>query len=428
VVATVRTSLDNSNWVLRGAGQQAYNFNPTFTCRYIYINIDAAQSDTITFYEAYFYGLSTSSIITQALNFGFIPANLGNIAAQLTLPTGTAATLQTRTSVDGLTWDSWLDAGLVGENNGIINSTARQYLEWKAILNSDVLAASTPTLHQGYVGASWRSVIHDLGAAPASWGKFEAIYSPNGQTITFWMRSAATSGGIAAATWYQQTPGLTVASVTLNQYIQVEIRFNTTDYTQIPLMNSFQINYYTATNLLSPCSAVWKKDYWLNVVDAGQTVNNIVWVYNLAGFWLKRTNKKNNVYFIDEDKLLSGTSSSDGFVRENDAGTKDDTTDIDSWFETPKMRIESFVKMFRKYRLTHKSGASWTFSYKIDDGAYTDVTITAVTYAETINKIFAGITSGKYIQLKFRQSAEDGNWEIHALELFYQNWRELSYE
>lgn len=428
-------STDGEAWTTLGYLWTGSSFRTWFTvnaaARYIRFYVDGGGEYRSLFVNTCSAFVSTSgSIETQTLDYGFTPNAYGNLSAEVTASGNATMTFQTSSSADGIAWDSWVNIGSAGENNGAINSTPQRYLKCKAILTLSAATVSNflgPILHQLYTGASYRSTIKDLGAAPASWGKFDAGYTLNSQTLTFWMRSATTSGGVASATWYQQTPGNTITSVGLNQYIQIEVRFNTTLYSQIPVLDSFQIAWYTGTSLLSPCAAVWKKEYWLNIVDTGQSVNNLVYKYNIVNYWLTRTNKYNNVFFIDEDKLLGGTSESDGYVREHDIGAKDDTTNIDSWFELPKLEIARYEKIFREVKLTHKSDAAWTFSYKIDDGAYTDITISAAAYATTVRKMFSGIKAGRFIQFKLRQNAEDANWQIHAIELMYQIWRELNY-
>ena len=371
------------------------------------------------------YYRSTGNIATQTLDFGFTPNSFGNLAAEITVPANTGITFQTRSSANGTSWDSWTNIGSAGENNGVINSTVRRYLQWKAILTTTDSGA-TPILHQGYVGVEYWSVEKDLGVTPDSWGKFDSAYVADGQTITWWMRSAATQGGLAAATWYQQTPGNIVSTVTLNQWVQYSVRINSVLYSGTPIVGSVQINYYTGPNLVAPCAAVWGDLYKLNVTAVGSSENDIVFQYNKEGYWLpKRTNKHNNIYFIDQDNLVSGTSESDGFVRLNEIGTQDDTTDIDSWFETKKFELVPMVKLLRRYLVSSKSDADWTLSYSLDDAAYVDVTIDLQSVVKTVNKVFAGVVRGRYVKFKIRQNSEDANWELHKLDVMWKPVREL---
>lgn len=381
----------------------------------------------VEIYSPYY---DNGNIITQSLDFGFTPADLGNLAAEITVPAGTTLTFQTRTSADNVDWsDAFQNIGSAGENGGAINSTERRYLQWKAILTTDAYSRFTPTLSQGYIGAIFQSPTKDLGAAPASWGKFESAYTTQGQTIEWWMRSADTEGALAAATWYQQTPGSTVSTVALKRWIQYSVRFNSVLYTGVPVVDSVQINYYTGTALLSPCAVVWRDSYKLNVVAVGGSINDTVYQYNKNGYWLPpRTNKNNNIYFINEDNLVSGTSESDGFVRLNEIGTQDDTTDIDSWFETKNFELIPMTKLFRRLFVSSVSDNDWTLSYSIDGGAYTDITVSLQSLVKTVPKILAGIVRGEFIKFKVRQNSEDVNWEFHKIDVFWKPLRELNLE
>lgn len=377
----------------------------------------------VEIYEPY---VLSGNIITQSLDFGFTPVSLGNLAAEIFLPSGTGITFQTRTSADDIDWsDAWQDIGAAGENNGAINSTARRYIQWKALFTSD--GGETPILYQGYVGVEYWSAVKDLGAAPVSWGKFESAYTLDEQTVTWWMRSGTSEANCLAASWVQQTPGNIIAGITVYRYIQWSVRMNSVLYSGQPKIDSVQVNYYTGTALLSPCSVVWKDNYKLNVVAVGSSINDIVYNYNKEGYWLPpRTNKNNNIYFIDEDKLVSGTSESDGFVRLNDTGTLDDTTGIYSWFKTKKFELIEMTKIFRRFIISSRSSELWTFSYSINDGDYTNVTINSQSTVTAIEKVFNGIARGEYIKFKINLALEDATWEFHKAKIIWKPLRRLN--
>jgi hypothetical protein len=234
------------------------------------------------------------------------------------------------------------------------------------------------------------------------------------------MRSATTSGGIAAATWYQQTPGAPVTgTVTLNQYAQVEIRFDTSDGTEIPITESFKVTWYTGAQLLKPCAYIFNREYCLNLADVGQAVNNIVWRYNVpAQFFLPRTGRGNNVYFIDEGILLSGTSASDGYVRKNEIGATDDGTDISHWFITKNVYQNGYENVIKRYKTMYTADQPWTLSYSTDGGTtWTDLTIPASGIARSLDRSIPGLALAEFAMLKCSQSVSDTNWSIEQIGL-----------
>jgi len=319
-------STDDISWnslsfSLTGGTQSYGNYvailTEPFTARYLKITGEN-RIYTVTVKEAY---SDTGSITTQTLDFGFTPSSLGNLVVNETINKFyNDISYQTRTSSDCVSWDSYVDLG----GDGVINSDANRYLQWKATLNSYYRRMVTPVLEDGYVGAEWVSLSKDLGVAPQSWGNYGASYELNNQTVLFWMRSAATEGGLASATWHQQFPGTVISNVTLNRWIEIRCTINTSLYSEFPVVYSIQIDYSLGENLSAPCAVVWKDNYWVNVAGSGSDINNIVYKYNKDNYWLVNTNKNNNIYMIDQNYLLSGTSESDGYLRYNDMGLFED--------------------------------------------------------------------------------------------------------
>jgi hypothetical protein len=404
-----------------------YDFNGlvSFTSRYytmfrIVPNLSFASP--IFIYKFALNRFINGSLITSAGVSTVTPISMGNLIASCDIPAGTTLTFKTRTSPDNATWTSFVDIGSAGINGGVINSPADKYIQVQANFTTDIQASLTPTLYNFYIGSTYRSAIKDLTATPTLWGKFSSDIIIGSET-TFWMRSASSSGGIAAATWYQQIPGDNIVSVALNRYIQWEVRFNTTNYSNIPILSNVTINYYLTAALNNPCAYVWKNEYVLNVAASGQTVNSVAYRYNKLNYWLIRTNKHNNVYFIDEDKLISGTSDSDGFVRLNETGSQDDTTNIDSWFTTKKIQIENILAVYRKYVVESQSDQVWTFSYSIDNATFVDLVISSASTIDKILKTIPGLVIGNAIQLKCRQALQDANWKINAIEVHYEKGR-----
>ena len=478
------------------------------------------QTTTTTVYTNQIY--SNGTFVTQTLDYGFTPIDLGHLCANYTANNGTSISFATRTSADGSTWDSWvavnngdsigstprryiqvqanffgtqnqyspilnsifisapfiskvIDYGFTpdtfgtfltafsreiapdysllytrssADNNtwsswelvssGTIASTPARYFQWQIIMAPEQGGLNSPILTAVYFASQWRSAIENLGAAPAVWGNFDASYLLNGQTITWWLRSASSSGGITSATFVQQTPGTPVTGVTLNQYIQVEVRITSTDPTELPIMEGFKVTTYTSTPILKPCAYVFNKEYGLNVADEGQSINNIVWRYivhrqylssnfvNTTGFFLKRTNKYNNFYVVDEQDLWSGTSQSDGYVRINETGYDDDGVAIDSWFITKNAEQGVYENIFKRYVVGYKSDQSWTFSYSTDNGkTWTDITIPVSSNNQTLIKTLSGLVLGHFIQLKCEQALTDANWQVSEIGYEYDQGYEI---
>ena len=341
------------------------------------------------------------------------------IAHLLSNKTGTVA-IYTKTSDTDLSEASWIDTPDWTEVVGnVFASTPKHYLriKWSKAEGATITGIT--------VSSEYVSEKKDLGVTPAGWGKYDSAYTLNGQTITHWFRSAATAEALDSATWYAQTPGSIITGAALNPHIQFMLRFDTNTYTQQPSVESVNISYYVGSNLGQPCSAVWKNNYWLNVADPGSSINNLVYKYNTGGYWLKRTNKNNNVYFASAGDLLSGTSESDGYLRYNDLGTKDDNSEIVSYFVTKNFELVSMIKLFRAMYVTSKSNAAWTLSYSVDGGTYIDVTMALQSLVKTVRKVFTDIVRGRFIKFKITSSVEDAAFAFGGLQVEWKPIRQL---
>jgi hypothetical protein len=362
-------------------------------------------------------------VISKTIDYRSTPITFGNIAGNIT---GNIV-FQTKSSGTDLSENDW--ENLSGwsaniANNGAIPSTLNRYLRVKVIPN---ITSASNILNETYVGAEWLSRKKDLTVTPTAWGKFESINILNGQTATYWMRTATTEVGLDGASWVQQYIDTDITT-TLNRWIQLEIRFNSTDYSQIPIVYNTKVNYYVGTSLGSPCSVVWKDEYWLNISNGSESYNNQVYKYHKNGFWLVRTNKHNNIYFIDGISLLSGTSINQEVIKYNDIGDVDGDIDIDSWFETKNYELTGIINLFRKIYITSKSDENWMLSYSIDNGVYTDVTINSQTDIDTVLKTLTGIVRGQFIKFKIRQNVEDPNFQFHRLQVLWKSLREINSE
>lgn len=420
---STRTSADGTNWDAYVAVNSGAAITSTAK-RYIQIKVDFFG--TAGLYTPVLQSIAISApFMSEILDYGITPASFGNFAPSVLTPSDSTITYATRSSADGTTWEAWVAVVAAAA----ITSTANRYFQWYALISPSTDGVYAAQINDVFIGGQWRSAIENFGATPTAWGSLDTTYVLNSQTVTWWMRSAATSGGIAAATWYQQTSGFPVtATVTLAQYAQVEIRLNTTLATQIPIMESFRVIWYTGAKLLKPCAYILNKEYCLNVADVGQSVNNLLWRYNPSlGYFLPRTNKYNNVYFIDEGVLISGTSSSDGYTRLNEIGHTDDGVAIDCWFITKNVEQGSFYNLFKMYFVNYKADQSWTLSYSTDNGnTWTDLTIPASGVTQNLRKTLTGLVYAHFMMMKCRQALSDANWQVGQMGMEFEPGYEKS--
>ena len=425
------TSSDNSNWDNWVSVSYVGQITSTLK-RYIRVRVTFASStgvstmilNTITLGAPY---------ISKILDYGSTPISFGNFCPDINL-NGGSILFYTRSSAnsDMSSPTAWTAI----QYNDLISITLHRYFQWMALINPKSDGTNAPQINGVYIAAQWDSAVFDIGSAPAAtwtWGNLSAVSELHGQTLTYWMRSGTTSGsevgtGVLVATWVQQTPGTPVTGLTLSRYMQLEVRLNTTDATQIPAQEGFNVVWYNLTPIVKPCAYVFNKEYGLNLAGVGSSINNILWKYvvqrqalsstfvNTTGFFLYRTNKYNNIYFVDERILLSGTSQSDGFTRLNETGNDDDGVPIDSWFLTKNVEQGIYKNMFRTFIVSYRSDQPWAVQLIFDTQTVT-VVIPSAPVATTLRKTLPGLVLGHFVQLMCEQVQTDANWQVSEMAL-----------
>ena len=382
--------------------------------RYRYNSYIGGVLSTIRTYEIF--GYSQYSDVSDVIDYGFVPTYLGRFASSSPIY------YQIQTSSDNNTWSSF-SANTASNSGDIPNPpTPARYVRYKILIDRVSIFSLTYII----VGGIWRSDTIDLGETPLSWGYINSEMSLASESIRVFIRTSAATP-ITTGTFVEQINGTSINGVTVNRYVQLEIWVLTDTAGNFPNLSSVSIKY-RASSLIKPCAYATKNEYGLNVADAGQTINNIVYKYNKQGYWLLRTNKHNNVYFVDEGYLLSGTSDSDGFVRINESGNLDDTTVITLILITKNMSMERFVDYFRKYVIEYMSDQSWTFSYRINAGTWIDITIESAAVMTKIIRSLPGGTMGNFIQLKATSALTDANWKLGSMGVEEVQGREIRSE
>jgi hypothetical protein len=198
------------------------------------------------------------------------------------IPLGTSATITVATSTDDLTYSSY---GPVG------SATVLRYVKVKVVLVATTDDSSTPSV--SLLTFSWNlqgtftSSAIDLGQVPSGWGLFQDVSAQNGGTLTFYMRSAASSGALSAATYYVVSNGnFPDPNIVPLQFTQWKIIF-VSQPNAVPTVDSVTVNWFLGNNQspIRVASLFFNKTYYLSAAENGQTVNNVVIVWDFEGNW-----------------------------------------------------------------------------------------------------------------------------------------------
>lgn len=206
-----------------------------------------------------------------------------------TIPAGTSVTITIATSA--LTGGPWGGTGNADGQFGPFGShIVRQFVRIRAVLTTDGTNATSPTVAsivlKWTISAKYTSTIIDTGVnPPAGWDLFLSDFTTNGGTVSFEMRSATTSGGIPAATFYSVTPGEFPTVVAPNQFTQWRVTIVSSDE-DVPEVDSVTVQWFTSTvNSIRPASIFTDGRYYVSLASLGSLVNDIILQIDIDGKW-----------------------------------------------------------------------------------------------------------------------------------------------
>lgn len=392
---------------------------------FVYFFPGAAQSQSVTEVQVFTTTYdATGKFTSKTLDLGITPLSLGTFNATETLNGETTAYF-TQSSADGVSWD----AEIAVANGGAIASTPRRYLRWGVNFTSDGL--NTPQIDAVYLPSVYLSAIHNTGGGIFAWGPFESDYSVLGQTISFYYRTATTSGGISGTSWNLIVPGGVISDSVLRQYIQFKIEISGGLSTNLPVVDSITINWVTGiatqpSTLQNVASAYWRNRYWLSAAGPGATSNDTILVRGKKTFqspWmLKDWPILSYTRFFDS---LYGGSSVDGSIYLLDSGYSKAGSAMDSYFETGDFVFGGFTANFLEMIIEVERMGSWNLlvGVSFDNGnSWTDypVDLTLKTFDNNyIKRINLNYTTTR-IRFRFRTNGVDTPFQVHRCVVFYK--------
>jgi hypothetical protein len=242
-------------------------------------------------------------------------------------------------------------------NNGLVSATVSSIvLKWT-------------------VTASLESVVIDTGVnPPAGWDVFLAQYTTNGGTVTFQMKSAATSGALPAAVYSTILPS-DFPALTAAQFAQWKVTIVSSD-NQVPIVDSATVQWLLSSGTsIRPASIFADSRYYVALAPVGQTQNTLMLELDLKGKWRRHggVNISTMSFFYNSPYIgLSGSGQIrkflDGFT---DAGAPIvfDVRTKSFDFSTKYKDIAEKHKIVGEIIVHAKNtGAALQFMYSTDEG------------------------------------------------------------
>jgi hypothetical protein len=296
-----------------------------------------------------------------------------------TTPSGTSVVMYIATSANIA--GPWTGSGNADGQFGSYGShIVRRYVRVRLVLTTDASNENTPVVSslvfKWTISAKYVSTIIDTGVnPPAGWDLFLADYETNGGSVSFEMRSATTSGGIAGATFYAVLPGEFPTGVSPNQFTQWRVTL-VADDEDVPQVDSVTIQWFISlVASIRPASIFVDGRYYVALAELGDATNTVLLQIDLNGKWRRMTGLAINTFSYFFNRPYFGLSTS-GQIRRFLDGITDAGTNISfDWrtkatdFSTKYQDNVSKVKVVGEVILNGvNTGAAFQLYYSIDGG------------------------------------------------------------
>lgn len=268
--------------------------------------------------------------------------------------------------------------------------------------------------------------IRIAGSNPKGWGLSEFTRTGTedlSNLAKIYMRCADNTSELATATYYELDNNVLInENMPLKQYIQFKVDFPENSDNSV---STIKINYFTVENMVTPCAAVWKTKYILNMPGNNESINNsIEYILDKDGYWVTKDNEENFCYFKSASNLFAG-SINDGTIRYKDIGYLNDDTAYTCYFVTKEFALSNVMNLFRYSKLRFKSNINITLGVSVDGKDFVNYIIDASASLIEIRKTFKGIVKGQTIKFKLSWQSNDST-QIHSVILIWNTLRELN--
>jgi len=306
----------------------------------------------------------TSTWVSAAIDHTTDITALNSLTVTSSIPTGTSVSSEVATSSDNSTYSAYSVVG---------SATPARYTKIRITLTSDAANALTASVSsvilRSTVVSTLVSSAIDTGATPVGWELFTAAIGSLG-TVTWSVKTAANSGGLAGASWVTVTSG-TYITATVNPFIQWRGTLTSTADAQASI-DSVVVNWFiSSTQSIRVASIFDGLSYYLSAAEYGQTTNNIVFKLEKDNNFRVYRGLAINCFTSFFNDVYYGRST-EGRVVKWLTGLDDQGTNIELDIQTAAISYEDteHTKILRKVYVTGKgTGAAYTPQYSVDDGA-----------------------------------------------------------
>lgn len=258
---------------------------------------------------------------------------------------------------------------------------------------------------------SYTSQIMEADSNFSQWGNFDADFTLNGGAITFYVRTAATSGDVPSASWNAVSSGAQAAS-TSHRFLQWKAEFSGSGdpLENSPLVNRVTINWTSSSGAgQALASGVFNGEYWLSYTGPSESRNQSIIVMNREGAFAPFDGLNAYSLTVERGRLFAGDSSTDtvngGYVWEYETGTTDNGTAVTA------------VATLKNQQFGHndheKNLGLVYFNYAVDIGTFTASMVENFSeYTTDYNVPFSSGTSYNRWKLELNQQTTGRNFAL----------------
>jgi hypothetical protein len=291
--------------------------------------------------------------------------------------------VEAASSADNVTYSSYVSlGGHIGTTITISSFGAlpvARYVKVRLRLQRITSNSSQPRISSLTFGWNTSSTLIssaiNLGATPAGWDTFQATTAIGGGTVSFHLRTAASSGALSAASWVAVPVG-SFPTNAVNQYAQWRVTITASGTGVLPIVDDVTLGWLmsgTGTTIRA-ASMFFDQTYFLSVAENGETENNLIITLDSEGqirLWYGLNCNTMSLFFND---LYAGTQ--DSRIIKLMSGITDSGVAIEMDIRTKAMEFSEegydnaeFTKIFREAIITGRNtGTTYSFYFSPDDG------------------------------------------------------------
>lgn len=374
----VEGSNDQSNWTIVKSTAVNLDATETFTgsafrywrLRSVFFTPDNRTASSVPALLGLSLLFPTTAVwISNGIDMTTDVTALNSLDIVSAVPSGTSLVVDVATSANNITYTSFTTLGSVA---------VQRYIRIRATFTTNTGNINTPTLTSLLL--KWTTVSNivssaiDTGVVPSGWDIFQTSFTGN---VSFFMKSAASSGALGAATFYAVTngnfPPITVLPLQFTQWKAVL----TAVADSLPVVSDVTVNWFIGSpSSLRTASIFVDGRYYIAAAELGQAANNLLIVYDLNRKWrvYKGLAVATFSYFFNRPYLGLATT---GQIRKFLEGKTDAGTAIEVDVRTKALDFSSQYKdVVEKYKILAEvllfvsgTGATYHMSYSVDEGA-----------------------------------------------------------